>query len=116
MVVLLDGVFGGTDVAGSGVNMASMNVTEEELTLRGQLSEIARMHAWLEDLAARHGIAANIQFAMAVCLEEVVANVLTRIVWLPAVAVVAALVSATVLVSELDPSFSENTPSKSVNA
>ncbi len=47
---------------------------EERLSLRSQLSEIARLPAWIERLASRHGIPENVKYAMDLCLEEAVTN------------------------------------------
>jgi serine/threonine-protein kinase RsbW len=47
----------------------------ERLVLRGRLSEIARIAPWIESLASRHAISAKVQFAIDLCLEEVVSNI-----------------------------------------
>jgi len=39
-----------------------------------KLSEIARVPPWPESLAARHAIPSRVQFAMDLCLEEVLSN------------------------------------------
>ena len=50
--------------------------TREELTLRSLLPEVARIPPWIEELASRYAISANVQLAMNLCLEEVVSNVI----------------------------------------
>jgi serine/threonine-protein kinase RsbW len=52
------------------------NPDRERLTLESKLSEIARVPPWLESLAARHAIPSRIQFAMDLCLEEVLSNII----------------------------------------
>ncbi len=48
----------------------------ECLTLESKLSEIARVPPWIEKLSARHGIPSPIQFAMDLCLEEILSNII----------------------------------------
>jgi serine/threonine-protein kinase RsbW len=50
--------------------------TQDRLALRSRLSDMAQLPAWLEGLAARHGIPANVQFAIDLCLEEALSNVI----------------------------------------
>jgi anti-sigma regulatory factor (Ser/Thr protein kinase) len=50
--------------------------TEERLTLRGRLSEMARLPAWIERLASRHGIPDKVSFAIDLCLEEALSNII----------------------------------------
>jgi anti-sigma regulatory factor (Ser/Thr protein kinase) len=52
------------------------DTTEERLILRSRLSELARLPGWIERLASRHAISANTQFAMNLCLEEVLSNII----------------------------------------
>lgn len=52
------------------------NTDRERLTLDSKLSEIARVPPWLESLAALHAIPNRIQFAMDLCLEEVLSNII----------------------------------------
>ncbi|HEY4048923.1 MAG TPA: ATP-binding protein [Acidobacteriaceae bacterium] len=47
---------------------------QDILTLRGRLSEIAELAPWIESLALRHTIPPDVQFAIALCLEEVISN------------------------------------------
>src|SRR5580692_2823646 len=52
------------------------NTDRERLTLESRLSEIARVPPWLESLAALHAIPSRTQFAMDLCLEEVLSNII----------------------------------------
>ena len=46
------------------------------LDLRSQLSDIAQVPVWIKALASKHGIPGTLQFAMNLCLEEVVSNII----------------------------------------
>ncbi|MGD0797312.1 MAG: ATP-binding protein [Acidobacteriaceae bacterium] len=48
----------------------------EQLVLGSQLSEMERLPLWVDSLAATHGIDENVKFAINLCLEEVVSNVI----------------------------------------
>jgi serine/threonine-protein kinase RsbW len=48
----------------------------ERLALRSSLSDLARVSPWIEYLAAQYAISDNTQFAMNLCLEEVLSNVI----------------------------------------
>jgi anti-sigma regulatory factor (Ser/Thr protein kinase) len=48
----------------------------EPLILESKLSEIARIPPWIETLAALHSIPERARFAMDLCLEEAVSNVI----------------------------------------
>ncbi|HLH32037.1 MAG TPA: ATP-binding protein [Terriglobia bacterium] len=50
--------------------------TEERLVLGINPTEIARIHPWIERLAAQYSIPDPVQFAAGVCLEEVLSNIL----------------------------------------
>ncbi len=50
--------------------------TGERLELRSRISELARIRPWIERLAAQHSIPANTQFAINLCLEEVLSNII----------------------------------------
>jgi serine/threonine-protein kinase RsbW len=58
------------------MNTAATETDGECLTLESKLSEIARVPPWIEELAARHGIPNQIQFAMDLCLEEILSNII----------------------------------------
>jgi serine/threonine-protein kinase RsbW len=51
------------------------DTTGEQLTLRSRMSELAQVSPWIERLATRHAIPASTQFAMNLCLEEVLSNI-----------------------------------------
>lgn len=48
----------------------------EPLTLESELSEIARIPPWIERLAALNAVPERTRFAMDLCLEEAVSNVI----------------------------------------
>jgi serine/threonine-protein kinase RsbW len=50
--------------------------TPELLNLQGRMSELAQIHAWVEQLGARHALPESVQFAMDLCLEEVISNII----------------------------------------
>jgi anti-sigma regulatory factor (Ser/Thr protein kinase) len=47
-----------------------------QLVLGSRLSDMERLPVWVESLAAAYGIAENVKFAINLCLEEVVSNVI----------------------------------------
>jgi serine/threonine-protein kinase RsbW len=49
---------------------------QDWLEISSRPSEIGRVHAWTEILASRHAIPENLRFAIDLCLEEVLANVI----------------------------------------
>lgn len=51
------------------------DTTGESLNLRSRMSELAQLLPWIERLASRHKIPASTQFAINLCLEEVVSNI-----------------------------------------
>ena len=48
---------------------------EPRLTLQGQLDELARLWPWVEALAAEYNLPADTQFAIQLCLEEALSNI-----------------------------------------
>ena len=48
----------------------------DQIVIGSQLSEMERLPAWVDTLAAAHGIADSVTFAINLCLEEVVSNVI----------------------------------------
>jgi serine/threonine-protein kinase RsbW len=50
--------------------------TQDHLALRSRLSDMVQLPVWIEGLAARYGIPANVQFAIDLCLEEALSNVI----------------------------------------
>jgi anti-sigma regulatory factor (Ser/Thr protein kinase) len=49
---------------------------DEQLTLRSRLTELSRVPQWLEQVGSQHGIPADTQFSIDLCLEEVLANII----------------------------------------
>jgi anti-sigma regulatory factor (Ser/Thr protein kinase) len=54
----------------------SANTAGECLTLESRLSEIARVPPWIEKLASVHAIPDRTRYAMDLCLEEVLSNII----------------------------------------
>jgi serine/threonine-protein kinase RsbW len=52
-----------------------MEQAEERLILRGRLSELAQVSPWIERLASQYAIPGNVHFAIDLCLEEVLSNI-----------------------------------------
>jgi serine/threonine-protein kinase RsbW len=52
------------------------STAEDQLNLRSRISELAQLLPWIERLASRHSISANTQFAINLCLEEVLSNII----------------------------------------
>jgi anti-sigma regulatory factor (Ser/Thr protein kinase) len=52
------------------------HTTGEILNLKSQVSELAQIPPWIERLASRFSIPESTQFAMNLCLEEVLSNVI----------------------------------------
>jgi anti-sigma regulatory factor (Ser/Thr protein kinase) len=48
----------------------------DRIVLRGKLSEMARVPAWVEGVADRHAVDDATRFAINLCLEEAVSNVI----------------------------------------
>src|SRR5579862_4907352 len=49
---------------------------QDQLVLRSALSDIARLHLWIDDLFSRQAIPENNLFAISICLEEALTNVI----------------------------------------
>ena len=49
---------------------------EPRLTLQNQLHELARVWPWVEALAAEYSIPADTEFAIQLCLEEALSNII----------------------------------------
>ncbi len=47
----------------------------DQLTLDSQLSELTRVTGWVDGLAARYPLSSKVVFAMRLCLEEALSNV-----------------------------------------
>lgn len=52
------------------------DTTGESLDLRSRMSELTQLLPWIERLASRHKIPPSTQFAINLCLEEVVSNII----------------------------------------
>jgi len=50
--------------------------SQAELTLRSQTADLALVPSWIEQLGTEHAIPASTQFAMNLCLEEVLSNII----------------------------------------
>ena len=48
----------------------------DQIVIGSHLSEMERLPTWVDSLAARYGIADSVTFAINLCLEEVVSNVI----------------------------------------
>jgi serine/threonine-protein kinase RsbW len=51
------------------------DTTGERLNLQSRMSELARISPWVERLASKHTIPESTKFAMNLCLEEVLSNI-----------------------------------------
>ena len=51
-------------------------MAEDQLTLNSQLSELAKVWTWVEALAALHQIPNKTVYAIQLCLEEVLSNII----------------------------------------
>jgi serine/threonine-protein kinase RsbW len=49
---------------------------EERLTLHSRLSDIAQLPVWLESIASRYSVPSETHYAMDLCLEEVLVNII----------------------------------------
>ncbi len=56
--------------------MSNQTMTEDQLSLNSQLSELAKVWTWVEALAAQHQIPAKTVYAIQLCLEEVLSNII----------------------------------------
>lgn len=56
--------------------MSLHTMTEDSLTLDSQLSELAKVWSWVEALAAQYQIPDKTVFAIQLCLEEVLSNII----------------------------------------
>ncbi len=53
-----------------------MENPQDRLELDSRLTELSRVQPWIEALADRHGFAEDARFAMQLCVEEALANVI----------------------------------------
>ena len=52
-----------------------MDKTQDLLELDSRLDELSRVQPWIDALADRHGVAQDTRYAMQLCMEEALANV-----------------------------------------
>jgi serine/threonine-protein kinase RsbW len=52
-----------------------MESTQDSFQLDSQLSELSRVQPWIEALADQYGFGKEVRFAMQLCMEEALANV-----------------------------------------
>jgi anti-sigma regulatory factor (Ser/Thr protein kinase) len=52
------------------------DTTGEQLTLQSRMSELAYIPPWIARLASRHAISASTEFAMNLCIEEALSNII----------------------------------------
>jgi serine/threonine-protein kinase RsbW len=52
-----------------------MSKPQERLELDSRLEELSRVRSWVDAVADWHGVAANTRFAIQLCMEEALANV-----------------------------------------
>ena len=52
------------------------DTTEERLTLQSRMSDLTQVPPWIERLATKHTIPDSTRFAMNLCLEEALSNVI----------------------------------------
>ena len=55
---------------------SSAHTAEAKLRLGSRLADLAQVAPWVESLAAEHGFSAELSFAVDLCLEEAVSNVI----------------------------------------
>jgi serine/threonine-protein kinase RsbW len=53
-----------------------MDNPQDRLELDSRLTELSRVQPWIETLADQHGFAEDARFAMQLCVEEALANVI----------------------------------------
>jgi anti-sigma regulatory factor (Ser/Thr protein kinase) len=55
---------------------SSAHTQEEQLNLRSRLADLTRVTAWVESLAAKHDLSLELRFAINLCLEEALSNLI----------------------------------------
>jgi serine/threonine-protein kinase RsbW len=58
------------------MNNYTANTTADCLILKSRLSEITRVPPWIEKLASQHELPDRTRYAMDLCLEEVLSNII----------------------------------------
>jgi len=61
-----------TELAGDGIDEQA----PDQIVMDSQLSELIRISPWIDKLASQHSIPENVTFAMNLCLEEALSNVI----------------------------------------
>lgn len=56
--------------------MSLQTITEKQLTLDSRLAELARVWTWVEALATQHRIPEKTVYAIQLCLEEILSNII----------------------------------------
>jgi serine/threonine-protein kinase RsbW len=59
-----------------GIADSSVQTSEEVLVLQSELGDLARVPPWIERMACAHAIPPNTEFAMNLCLEELLSNII----------------------------------------
>lgn len=54
----------------------STDRAHDRLVLRSRLSDVAQIPTWVERLASRYNFSKDLQFAIDLCLEEAIANII----------------------------------------
>jgi anti-sigma regulatory factor (Ser/Thr protein kinase) len=54
---------------------SSARMPEEQIVLCGSLDELAQVWPWVEELSVEYTIAADVRFAIDLCLEEALSNI-----------------------------------------
>jgi serine/threonine-protein kinase RsbW len=58
------------------MNNYTANTTADYLILKSKLSEISRVPPWIEKVASQHALPDRTRYAMDLCLEEVLSNII----------------------------------------
>ena len=54
----------------------SVHTADDQLNLRGRLAELSLVWPWIDSLAAEYALPSSVQFAIQLCLEEALSNVI----------------------------------------
>lgn len=60
----------------TGLSPSSLPSSPEPLTLKSQLEDLTLVQPWVEALARRYSVPAGTQFAIELCLEEALSNII----------------------------------------
>ena len=64
------------DETEKGMPEPSAHTQEEQLNLSSRLADLTRVARWVESLASEHGFSSELVFAVKLCLEEALSNVI----------------------------------------